>query len=379
MSQGSHRIVTGFMPLLDCAALVAAAECGFAAHEGLDLRLVRDTSWANIRDRLLVGQFQAAHMLGPMVLASSLGVGHLKVPLVAPVALGAGGNTVAVSTELAEELRVAGGGDDFDPARMGAALRKVVGERARSRRPPLTLAHVYPFSCHNYLLRHWLAASGIDPDVDVQLLVIPPPLLADALRAGQIDGFCAGEPWGSVSVATGVGALITTGMRIWPHGPEKVLAVRADWAAAEPQAVAAFVRAIVRAAHWCDDADNRPELAKLLSGPRYVGVPPTLLLDALEGLLTRRPGCEAEPAGTVIEFAAGDATVPWPEHARWHYRQMVRWQQLAHSADAEATAAHCFRSDLYAQALAHGSAPRRTRDDALFDGTLVAAAHGDGA
>jgi two-component system, oxyanion-binding sensor len=365
------RIVAGFIPLLDCATLVAAAECGFAAQEGVDLRLVRETSWANIRDRVIVGQFQAAHMLGPMVVSSSLGIGHLKVPLVAPVALGLGGNALTVSSALYQAMHPDGDDDDLDPRRQGAALQGVVRARAARGAAPLMLAMVYPFSCHNYQLRYWLAASGIDPDQDVRLVVIPPPLLVDALRAGQIDGFCVGEPWSSVAVAAGVGHLITTGTLIWPRSPEKVLGQRQDWAEQNPDTVAALVRAIVRAALWCEDASNHESLAQLLAGPRYVGVPAALLQSALSAAMPLRAGGDPVPVPDFLRFARDGANYPLPGHAQWFYRQMVRWRQVEDTPAAQAIADATYRPDLYRAAVRDFGLPLPSGDartERLFDG-----------
>jgi NitT/TauT family transport system ATP-binding protein len=376
------RVVAGFIPLLDCATLVAAAECGFAAGEGLDLRLVRETSWANIRDRVIVGQFQAAHMLGPMAVASSLGIGHLQVPMIAPVSLGLGGNAIAVSTALHESIRAAGGPEDLDPRLQGLALQRVVLERASAGEPPLVLAMVYPFSCHNYQLRYWLAASGIDPDQDVRLVVIPPPLLVDALREGQVDGFCVGEPWSSVAVAAGVGRIVTTGRHIWPNGPEKVLGLRREWAEANPETVAALVRAIVRAARWCDDAGNRSELARLLSGPRYVGVPAELLQGALAGELRQRTGSAPLSVPDFIVFAREQANCPWPSHALWYYQQMIRWRQVDDTPQARAAALASHRPDLFRAAMATLGQPPTSaaaRREQLFDGAPVELVHESGA
>jgi NitT/TauT family transport system ATP-binding protein len=374
----AQQLTIGFIPLLDCATLVAAAECGFASAEGLELRLVPETSWANIRDRIIVGQFDAAHMLGPMAVASSLGIGHVQVPMVAPVALGLGGNAITVSSRLREAMRARGCGEDLDPRGQGAALRAVVRERALEGADPLVLAMVYPFSCHNYELRYWLAANGIDPDHDVRLVVIPPPLLADALREEQVDGFCVGEPWSSVAVATGIGHIVTTGMHIWPRSPEKVLGVRRDWADAHADTLSALVRAIVRAAHWCDDSANRVELARLLSGPRYVGVPAELLDLPLSMRLRLRADTDPVPAPDFIRFARDNANFPWPSHAQWFYRQMVRWKQLAPSSEAVAVAAATYRPDLYRAAVAPLSLelpPVDMKSERFFDDSQFVPAH----
>jgi len=200
-----NNLIIGFVPLLDCATLVAAVEKGFVAAENLDVTLIRETSWANIRDRIMVGHFDAAQMLGPMTVAASLGIGHLTVPMIASMSLGLGGNAITASNSLWQAMSAHGAVVGASPAQQGQALQRVIAERAHKGEAPLTFGMVYPFSCHNYELRYWLAACGIDPDRDVHLVVIPPPLLVDALREGQIDGFCVGEPWNQAAVFKGIG------------------------------------------------------------------------------------------------------------------------------------------------------------------------------
>ena len=176
-----HQIVAGFMPLLDSAILVAAKEKGFADKEGIDLVLARETSWANIRDRMAVGHFQVAHVLAPMPIASNLGLTPLAVPTIAPMALGLGGNAVTVSNDLWALMADKGATPDFNPATTGAALKQVAADRAAESKPPLRFAVVHPYSGHNYELRYWLAACGVKPGKDVEIVIVPPPLMADAL------------------------------------------------------------------------------------------------------------------------------------------------------------------------------------------------------
>lgn len=345
-------LTVGFIPLLDCAALVVAAEKGFAAEEGIDLRLVRENSWASIRDRLLVGHFDAAHLLGPMTVASSLGIGHLTVPMIAPFALGFGGNAVTFSTPLAEEMRRRGVRPGDGPRAQGEALARVVAQRASASQPPLTFGMVYPFSCHNYELRYWLAAVGIDPDRDVRLVVVPPPLLVDTMLAGHLDGFCVGEPWNSVAVEAGVGSIAFGTTSIWRRSPEKVLGCRADWAERHPDELAALVRAVYRASVWCGDEHNHGELARLLAPAQWVGATADVLERALRGRLPlTRSSAPTRLAGFFSPFEAG-ATFPWVSHALWFYSQMVRWGQVAWSPANVAAVRRTYRPDLYREALA---------------------------
>jgi ABC-type nitrate/sulfonate/bicarbonate transport system substrate-binding protein len=349
----SHSsVIVGFIPLLDCAPLIVAAEKGFAAAEGLDLTLVRETSWANIRDRVVVGHFDAAHMLGPMAVASTLGIGHVQVPMVAPISLGLGGNAITVSQALWEQMTAADARVGEQAGVQGRSLQKVVSQRNRAHKPPLTFAMVYPFSCHNYELRYWLAASGIDPDRDVRLVVLPPPLLVDALREGQIDGFCVGEPWNSVAVSVGVGYIIAPTSSIWRLSPEKVLGCRLEWAQRYPQRVSTLVRAVYRAALWCESSSNHEELARLLSQPRYVGAPAEILLRGLSNHLSLVPNGPSQHLPDFYVPARHTATFPWASHALWFYSQMVRWRQITFSEQSLPSVAATYRPDLYRIALA---------------------------
>lgn len=348
----SGVVVVGFIPLLDCAPLVAAVEKGFAHDEGIELTLVRETSWANIRDRIIVGHLDAAHMLGPMSVASTLGIGHLRVPMAAPMSLGLGGNAITVSRSLWRQMESDGATQGADPLVHGRALRRVVSDRQREGKPPLTFAMVYPFSCHNYELRYWLSAVGIEPDRELRLVVLPPPLLVDALREGQIDGFCVGEPWNSLAVSVGVGCIVTATTSIWRHSPEKVLGCRREWVERFPDRTAALIRAVYRAAQWCEQPGNHEELARLLSEPRYVGAPAHILLHGLSGNLTLVPEGESRALRDFYVPSREQATFPWISHALWFYSQMVRWGQIEFSEiDLEAVRT-TYRPDLYRTALA---------------------------
>lgn len=342
------EINAGFLPLLDSALLVVAEARGFAAEEGLKLNLVKQSSWANIRDRLAVGHFDVAHMLAPMPIASSLGLNPLNVPTIAPMALGLGGNSVTVSPALWDLLVAAGAPSDLSARAVGAALKQVVAARAGGEK--LRFGVVHPHSGHNYELRYWLAASGIHPDRDIEIVIVPPPLLPDALARGAIDGFCVGAPWNSVAVARGVGRIATVKAAIWRSSPEKVLGLTSEWARREPEALAALIRAIYRASIWCGDRQNLDEVAQILAAPDYLDQPADILMHGLSGQLMLARG---EMAGVDDFFIphARAATFPWQSHALWFYSQMVRWGQLGHTAENARIAAECYRPDLYRAAL----------------------------
>jgi two-component system, oxyanion-binding sensor len=276
-----------------------------------------------------------------------------------------------VSLSLWEEMTRQGATSGSYTPGQGAALKRVIATRERKGQEPLTLGMVYPFSCHNYELRYWLAAAGIDPDRDVRLTVIPPPFLVDALRAGQIDGFCVGEPWNSVAVDAGVGAIVAPTTALWPLSPEKVLGCRAEWAGRYPEQFAGLLRALYRAAAWTEAPENHAEVAKLLAEPRYVGASAGLLHRALAGRLALQPGADPTCLADFFVPANHHATFPWVSHALWIYAQMVRWGQVEFSAEHEAAARKTYRPDLYRTALAQLAAdipPTDVKVERFFDG-----------
>lgn len=343
----SHAITAGFVPLLDSALLVVAKEKGFAEAQSIDLTLVRERSWASIRDRLAVRHFDVAHILGPMPIACNLGLSAPAPKMVVPMALGLGGNAVTVSAALWQAMTGEGATDDLDARANGAALHKAI---ARREGEPLRLGVVHPYSGHNYELRYWLAASGIDPDRDIEIVVLPPPDMGDALAQELIDGYCAGEPWNTFGVLKRGGHLATVKAAIWRSSPEKVLGVNARWAETHPEALAALLVALHQASVWCGKLENREELANLLAQPGYVGRDAELLLPALSGKLPVGGGV-VQNIGDFFVPNAKAATFPWKSHALWFYTQMVRWKQIGHTAEHQQVAAKTYRPDIYRAAL----------------------------
>jgi ABC-type nitrate/sulfonate/bicarbonate transport system substrate-binding protein len=346
----AHHIDAGFMPLFDSAVLVAAREIGFARREGIELALHRETSWANIRDRIAIGHFHLAHMLGPMPLACNLGLSPIPSDTIVPFSLGLGGNCVTVSNAVWGGMAAHGAQPDLDAARNGAALRDLIAERKHSGLDPLRFAVVHPHSGHNYELRYWLAACGVDPSRDIDIVIVPPPFMPDALAAGRIDGYCAGEPWNSASVQRGTGRIATVKAAIWRSSPEKVIGARKAWAEAEPEALAAMLRALHHAARWCQDPANRTELAALMAQPAFLGQPAELQMPILTGRLDLGGGTSRSVEDFFLPFDKA-ANFPWKSHALWFYTQMVRWGQVEHSAANVAIARDCYRPDLYRSAL----------------------------
>lgn len=355
-----ERLRIGFIPLVDCAPLVVARDLGFAEAEGLELELVRETSWANIRDRVVLGHFDAAHMLAPMPVAARLGLGHMTAPILAPWVLNHGGNSIAVTCDLHGADGDWGGVDD--PAAAGRALARVVAGRAERGEEPPTFATVHPFSCHDQQLRHWLAAAGLDPDADLRLVVVPPSFMVDAMADGGVDGACVGAPWPSLAVEAGVGRILLPTGAIWPSAPEKVLGLREVFAERHPDALAALLRALDRAGAWIEDPANRTALAARLARPEIVGVAEEVVMRALSGDIRLAPGGPIVPMPGFLRFHGagrhGAINRPRVADGLWMAAQMLRWGQTRDRDRAFAAARAAF-------------------SPALFDGVFGAPAAGD--
>lgn len=326
-------VKAAFMPLIDASILVAAREMKFADAEGLDLVLTRETSWANVRDRIAIGHFDVAHMLAPMPIAANLGLTPMRCELIAPMALGLGGNAVTVSKALSLDAS-----QILDAASAGTHLRGHIVARLKAGEPKLQFAVVHSHSAHNLELRYWLAACGIDPEKDIDIVILPPSYMVDALQHGTIDGYCVGEPWNSMAVERDLGSPLTTKNAIWAASPEKVLGVRTSWASEKPDILAALLRALIRSAKWCGNSANRGALSQMLARPDYLNVPAAVIERSLGSVAGFEPFEKA-------------ATFPWLSHAMWFYSQMVRWSLVAHVPGHVDLVQKTYRPDLYRRAL----------------------------
>lgn len=363
----------GFIPLIDAAPLIVAQEMGYAAEEGISLALSRAPSWSSLRDRLSVGQIEAAHMLAPVPVAGALGLGGGGAALTAVSVLSMNGDVIGVSRGLAETLRAGGHRFAFDnAAAAGRALIAAAG-------PGLRIGVPFPFSMHAELVYYWLSALGLPAPQSVEIRTVPPPLMAGALGAGEIDAFCVGEPWGSITVEAGLGTLLLPGAAIWGYAPEKVLALRADWAEAEPELRDRLIRAVWRAGRWLGNPEARSLTAEILSRPDYLDLAPEILERGLSGRLVIAPTGEVREVPRFVAFHAGAAQFPWRSQAEWIGRQLAARTGLDRAAASRAARA-VFRSDLHRAALRGMGAVLPGASDklegALSDETEVAAESG---
>lgn len=316
-------LTLGFIPLTDCAPLVVAREMGFFADEGLAVTLSRGASWATIRDKVTFGALDGAHMLGPITLAATLAATRESAAMIAPIALNRNGAGITVSVGLAGEIAA-------------SSLARVVAARRRDGRPPLTFAVVFPYAIHNYALRGWLAAAGVDPNLDVSIVVVPPPRMVEQLADGRIDGFCVGAPWNAMAVETGAGEMLAATSTLLPGAPDKVLGVSRAWAERDRPLLGAVLRALTRAGTWCDTVGNRQDLAALLARPDVVDAPASAIARALDG---------------EIIFQRDGAATPSQSDALWILSQMQHCRQIGPEVDHAALASRVFRSDLLEKAL----------------------------
>ena len=345
----TERLTIGFLPLVDACLPILAHEHGFAAEEGLALTFQRDVSWASVLDRLLYGHSDAAHLIAPLAIATTLGRGRPAQPLATPFVLGLNGNAVTMSTELAE--KVAEPGKLADPVALGAALAGEAQARVAAGRK-LRFGVVHRYSSHNYMLRYWLPASGIRPDEDVEIATVSPPFVAEAMALGEIDGACVGEPWNSAAVARGMGVIVLSTAQIWRRGVEKVFAFRAPVLEERRPAVEALIRAMRKAgAHFVDPA-NWEANAAILARREYVDADPALILGAISDRLVLTPGAQAVAYPDFMFQHREAANFPWVSQAEWLYSQLVRWDRLAYSPEDALAAARVFRPDIYRSALA---------------------------
>lgn len=340
----------GFIPLNDCASLVIAKEKSYFEKYGLSVNLKKQSSWSGIRDNVMLGALDGAHMLASMPIATTLGIGTVKKATITPLTMALNGNGITVSHELYTRMLEA------DPAAMqekpvtAKALKKVIDEDKAKGRPLMTFATVFPVSTHNYELRYWMAAAGIDPDKDIRLTVIPPSYIVENLEARTIVGCCVGEPWNAVAVSEGVGRTLITKYELWNNSPEKVFGVNQEWAEKNPNTLNAIIKALIEASIWLDDTDNRLEAAQILAQEKYVNAPLDVMKMSMTGTFQYARHLSPVPMRDFNVFHRYSANYPWVSHAQWFISQMFRWGQIENSISISELSAKVYRPDLYARA-----------------------------
>jgi two-component system, oxyanion-binding sensor len=327
----------GFVPLTDCAPLVMAQELGLFKKYGLHVTLTRELGWATIRDKVIHGELDAAHAVAGMPVAATLGLNSVACDCVTALVFNLHGNAITLSADLWER-----------GVRDGKSLR---AEIARTRgQKTFTFGVVYSFSSHNYLLRNWLAAAGIQPDRDVRIVVVPPAQMVTNLKAGHLDGFCVGEPWNSLAVRAGEGCVVAVSAELDPLHPEKVLMVRREFAEKREPEHLALIAALLEACAYCDQPENHNEIISVLARPDYVNVAADVLRCGLTGpfSFTKK---EARNISDFCIFHRQDANEPSADKAGWVLRNL-RTSGLCKDATLlnAALSRKVFRADIFAAA-----------------------------
>ncbi len=325
-----QTIRLGLLRLVDSAPVVVAQAHGLFSDNDLDVAISVEPSWSNIVDKLSYGLLDAAVMLPPLALAACAGLRGSRARLVVPLSLSQGGNSITVTSDAAATLT-----RDAEVPGLGL-LEWLHNQPAKPR-----FAVVHAFSTHNLLLRYWLAAGGVDPDTDIETVVIPPEDVVDALANGTITGFCAGAPWGAVAEERGVGRILLGTSSIWPFHPEKCLCVAESWAETSPDVLRALLRSILRAQVICDEPGEAEGIARLLADPDRLYLPESASRAALPGGHGRER----------IRFHEREAWFPARAHAQWFLGQMHRWGWLQPDEDLAALTAQVYRPDLLAPAV----------------------------
>ncbi|MCF8179100.1 MAG: ABC transporter substrate-binding protein [Sulfuritalea sp.] len=354
----------GFMPLTDCASVVMAATEGFDVKHGIRIALSRETSWASVRDKLVNGELDAAHSLYGMVYGLHLGVGGPQLDMNILMTLNQNGQGIS----FARQMEALGAVD-------GPSLFRLV---AANPVGTYTFAQTFPTGTHAMWLYYWLATHGIHPLRDVKTIVVPPPQMIAACKAGVMHGFCVGEPWNQHGIDDGVSFSVASSQDVWNDHPEKVLATTAAWAAAHPHAARALTAAMLDASRWIDASDeNRSRAAAVIAGAAYVGAPREAIIGRMLGRYEDGRGSRWNDPLRMKFFADGAVNYPYPSDGMWLLTQQRRWGLLEAEPDYLAVARAINRTDIYAAAAsevgvslpASEMRSHRLVDGAVWDGT----------
>jgi nitrate/nitrite transport system substrate-binding protein len=356
-----EHLTFGILPLTDCAPIVVAHEKKFFERYGITSSVAKFGSWTASRDALLSGRAHAAHMLLGMPVAAAVGkLGTEHRPLVIPWILNRNGQAITVSVRHSQ-LR-------------GPSARdlRVCAQKCREKGRPMVFAMTLQPGTHAMWLRYWLAAGGINPDTDVALITIPPPMMVANMQAGRLDGFCAGEPWNLRAIEEGLGFTAVLSEEIWPDHPEKVLAFTEDFSEAHPNTVKAALKALHEASLWCDEEDNRAELAAILEQPQYLACSAKTIESRLGSTIDCGNGRIARSLRG-LTFSRRECNYPQPKFAVWWLSQFRRWAMLPSAPDYLGVATRVMRPDFYEAAMSELGASRgrpQFTSETLLDGKV---------
>ncbi len=347
------KLKIGFIALTDCAPIVIAKEKGFFEKYGLDVHVAKEGGgWPGIQQKVISGEYDFSHALAGMPIAATLGING-NAHLQALLSLDFNGNGITYGNNIIKEMEKYGMDQTKRP--LGSeSLKKYIDAKHQAEGAnyqPLNFGMVHPVSTHNYELRYWMASSGIKPDQDTTIKPFPPPTMPSNLIAGNIEGYCVGEPWNERIVLKKKGSTLVTNYDIWNNNPEKVLQARADFVEKYPETTKAVMKAVIEAQMWLDESwEHRKEAAKILSKPNYVKAPVKVLEKSMTGTFQYLKGQDSEPNPMFNVFANYYAAYPFYSHGMWFITQMYRWGQLDKAVDMKEVIEKVYRPDLFAEA-----------------------------
>lgn len=337
----------GFIALTDASALIVAKEKGLFAKYGLpDVEILKQASWGATRDNLVLGSegngIDGAHILTPMPYLMTVGkITQNNVPL--PMKIVARLNLDAQAISIASAYADLKIGTD-------AGLLKEIFARKKAEGAPAKVAMTFPGGTHDLWLRYWLAAGGINPDADVETIVVPPPQMVANMKVGTMDCFCVGEPWNAQLVNQGVGYTAVNTAEIWPKHPEKSLALRADFIDKNPKTVEALLMALFEAQQWCDDFVNKEEMAEIVSKRSWFNVPKADIIGRLKGEYDYGNGKLIKDSPHFMKFWRDAASFPFKSHEAWFLTENIRWGKLPPDTDIKALVGAVNGADLWRSA-----------------------------
>ena len=359
----------GFIKLTDMAPLAVAYEKGYFEDEGLFVTLEAQANWKVLLDGVISGTLDGAHMLAGQPLAATIGYGT-EAHIITPFSMDLNGNAITVSNEIWEQMKEFVPEEDGKPVHpISASSLKPVVEKYKDQGKPFNMGMVFPVSTHNYELRYWLAAGGLQPgyyspaDVsgqigaDVLLSVTPPPQMPATMEAGTIYGYCVGEPWNQAAVFKGIGVPVITDYELWKNNPEKVFGMSAAFQQENPNTAIAVTKALIRAAIWLDENDNanREEAVEILARSEYVGADYEVIANSMTGTFEYEKGDKREVPDFNVFFRY-NATYPYYSDAVWYLTQMRRWGQISEAKPDswyDEIAKSVYKPEIYLEAARH--------------------------
>lgn len=359
------QLTFGFIKLTDMAPLAVAKELGYFEDEGLFVSVEAQSNWKNVLDRVIDGQLDGSHMLAGQPIAAGAGFGR-QAELITPFSMDLNGNGITVSNDVWSKMKPnVPKGEDGKPVHpiKAEALAPVIKEY-KDNGKAFKMGMVFPVSTHNYEIRYWLAAAGINPgfytkeniqgqvDADVLLSVTPPPQMPATLEAGTIYGYCVGEPWNQQAVFKGIGVPVTTNYDIWKNNPEKVFVMTKEFTQKYPNTAVAVTKALIRAGKWLDTPGNRPAAVGILSKPEYVGADSVVIANSMTGTFEFEKGDKRSMPDFNV-FFRHHATYPFYSDGTWFLTQMRRWGQIPEAKPAEwysKTIKEIYRPDIWTKA-----------------------------